>query len=516
VSFSQPPFQLDVYSHGFRVSRFDQHIRDICAAYARRFAQWGLVPVGRGRFERQITKVFAAATKARDEYFFHRACLDEFLQHCRFNQINTDLATRIDHPLYRGELVEFVWASPKQPRDYQLAACEFFMQPEPVTKVLTAQTGSGKGLGSLWFVKEYGQRTAVVVKGMYLDKWKAEIIEMLGLKPGELLIVRGSKALKALIDMFVHRTEESKKVKMVLISATTYRGLMEAYFEYGRSLSTTGYGCTPMEFFQTLGVGLRLIDEVHQFFHFNYTLDCVTHVPKAVSMSATLKSGDSFIDRLYSLIFPENTRAPTPEWERYIDCYTIGYIFANPTLIRFTNFMGQYSQAEFEKSILKYPQVLSNYIKMICDLSHSQFIDGQKPAQKLAIFCGLKDMVERVVAALKVRFRDLKVGRFVDVDPDEVLQTSDIIVTTIQSCGTARDIPGLKVVINTVGLNKMDTNQQLIGRLRQLRGWPDETPKFIYLYDRANGKHRKYMEELPNKLKGKIRHLNQLTSTWKI
>lgn len=516
MSFNQPLFQLDVYSHGFRVSRFNQHVRDVCAAFARRYAQWGLVPAGRGRFERRITKVFAAATKMRDEYFFHRACLDEFLEHCRANHLNPALATRVDHPLYQGDAVGFRWVSPKQPRELQLVASEFFMQPEPVIKVLTAQTGAGKGLTSLWFVKEYGQRTAIVVKGMYLDKWKNEIIEMLGLPAGELLVVRGSKSLKSLIDMFTHHTAESKKVKMILISASTYRNYMDTYFEYGRSMAKSGYGCVPMEFFQKLGIGIRLIDEVHQFFHFNFTMDCVTHVPKSVSMSATLESGDRFIDKLYALIFPEKTRAPTPEWQRYIDVNVIMYRFANPTLIRFTNVMKQYSQTEFEKSIMRYPIVLKNYINMICELAYNRFIDGRAPGQKLAIFCGLKDMVEKVVAALKVRYHDLKVGRFVDVDPDSVLLESDIIVTTLQSCGTARDIPGLRVVINTIGLNKMDANQQLIGRLRQLRDWPDITPEFIYIGDRENQKHMGYLQELPTKLKGKIRHLNQMTSSWVI
>lgn len=516
MPFNQPRFQLDVYSHGIRISRFDQHIRDILATFARRYAQWGLVPTGGGRFQRQMTKVFALATKARTEYFFHRACLNEFLEHCRYNGISPEVIQRIDHPLYEGDDVEYHWVSPKQPKPFQLADCAFFMQPEPVVKVLAAQTGQGKGLASLWFLKEYGKRAAIVIKGMYLDKWKAESIELLGLKPGELLLVRGSKSLKALLDMFVERSEAAERVKVIIISASTYRAYMEAYCEYGHAFKDSGYPVAPMDFFKTLGVGVRLIDEVHQFFHFNFTMDCMTHVPKSISMSATLESGDRFIDKLYALIFPPQTHAPVPEWSRYIDVVLIGYAFANPPLIKYLNVMGQYSQTAFEKSILRYPMVLKNYIKMICDLTETQFLEGRQPGQKLAIFCGLRKMVERVLAALKVRHPALKIGRFIDVDPDSVLLESDIIVTTLQSCGTARDIPGLKVVLNTIGLNKMDANQQLVGRLRQLRGWPEETPRFIYLYDRANGKHTTYMQDLPNKLSGKIRHLNQMTSSFVI
>lgn len=517
MSFNLPPFQLDVYSHGFKVSRFNHATRDVLANYARRYAQWGLVPTGRGRFERVMTKIFAVATRTRDEFFFHRSCLDEFLEHCRFNQIDLTQITRKDHPLYVPDTIALSWESPRVMRDYQVRAEDFFLKPLPIIKALTLQTGKGKSANLLHFLTLLQQRAVVVIKGMYIQQWKEDAVASLGLKPGELMIVQGSKSLKGLIDLFIQGdVATANKVKLVIISNSTYRNYMQAYKEYTTELPSVGYGCAPIDFFKVLRAGVRVIDEVHLFFHFNYTMDCMTHVPKSISLSATLKTGDAFIDKLYGMVFPEATRAPMPVYDRYIDVYVISYRFDNPTLIRYLNVMRQYNQAIFEKSILHYKVVLKNYVNMIVALAHTRFVVGREPGQKLAIFCGLVKMVEHVVASLQVRFPDLKVGRFIDVDPDSVLEESDIIVTTLQSCGTAKDIPGLKVVINTIGLNKLDTNQQLIGRLRRLQGWPDTTPEFIYLIDRGNPKHLTYAAELPKKLEGRIRHLNQLTSSFVI
>ena len=63
-----------------------------------------------------------------------------------------------------------------------------------------------------------------------------------------------------------------------------------------------------------------------------------------------------------------------------------------------------------------------------------------------------------------------------------------MIVSTIKSCGTGRDIKGLKTCINTVSFGSEPLAAQVMGRLRQIPGeetifvdmWNDEIPQHRY------------------------------------
>lgn len=351
-------------------------------------------------------------------------------------------------------------------------------------------------------------RTALIIKSMYMDQWIKDAIKSFGLKKGDIVTVNGAKAMKDLISLA--QDDPDFDPKFIVISNTTYRMFLRSYLDMpGTDL---GYKCKPWEFFETLKVGLRVIDEVHMDFHLNFIIDTMTHCPKTISLSATLVSDDRFMNDMYALVFPPECHAPAPDTDRYIDVITMLYRFEDSTKIRFTNAMKQYSQVKFEQSIMKHRRILKNYVDMIVELSYHQWFVEREPGQKLAIFCGMKEMVEHVVAAMVIKYPDLKIRRFVDVDPDSHLEDCDAVVTTLQSCGTAKDIKGLKVVINTIALSSMQANQQLVGRLRRLQGWPEVTPKFIYLGDRGNPKHTAYMADKKDKLHGKIRNMNTMTT----
>lgn len=503
--------QLDVYSHGLRVSRFTDSVRRYLVEFCKRYAQYGMVPTGRGSFESRIVKVYAAATKPRDEYFFHRHSLNDLLAFFKYCAIEEDRIKRVDHAMYTPAVADFVWADPnRKPFDYQEEAITFFLKPEPVSKILTLQTGKGKSLTALATMHRLQVRTVLIIKSMYMDQWVKDAIPTLGLKKGDIVTVNGAKAMKDLITLA--KEDDDFNPKFIIISNTTYRMFIRSYLDLpGADL---GYGCKPWEFFETVKAGLRLIDEVHMDFHLNFIIDTLTHCPKTISLSATLVSDDRFMNDMYGLVFPPECHAPMPDHDRYIDVITMLYRFDDPTQIRFTNAMKQYSQVKFEQSIMKHRRVLKKYVEMIVELSYHQWFVEREPGQKLAIFCGMKEMVEHVVAAAEIKYPQLKVRRFVDVDPDSHLEEADIIVTTLQSCGTAKDIKGLKVVINTIALSSMQANQQLVGRLRRLQGWPDVTPKFIYLGDRGNPKHTLYMAAKREKLSGKIRNMNTFTTSF--
>ncbi|MGZ7230841.1 hypothetical protein ACXWOM_10305, partial [Streptococcus pyogenes] len=76
-------------------------------------------------------------------------------------------------------------------------------------------------------------------------------------------------------------------------SNRTYENYLRAFEKHENELADLGYMCPPDDLFEKLGVGTRLVDEVHMQFYANYRLDLYTHVPQAISLSATLISKDA-------------------------------------------------------------------------------------------------------------------------------------------------------------------------------------------------------------------------------
>lgn len=506
--------RLDVYSHGFRVSRFNDAVRRILVDYCRKYIQWGLVPTGRGSFQNKPVKVFAAATRHRDVYFFHRNVLDDFLEFMKFHQIPLERIQRVDLPLYEPAKAKFIWhRKGVSAHDYQEEIVDFFLPEIPRTKVSTLQTGKGKSLATMFFMLKYGKRTVLIMKPMYMKQWERELIASFKPKKGEMYVVQGSAGLKSLIDM-AKDPEEDFNPSIIMISNATYRNYLRSYFDNPEL--DVGYGCKPWEFFETLKAGVRVIDELHQDFHLNFLIDCTTNIPKTVSLSATMKSDDRTLNRMYDIMLPPESYAPSPAHDRYISVYQVMYRFHNPERIKYTNWMRQYNSAIYEKSIRKQPKVLQNYLNMVLDVAKHQWAEHRdfRKGMKLAVYCGTQDMCDLVLAAFKKAYPTMDVRRKIDEDPEENLLEADIIVTTLQSAGTARDIPDLAVCISTIALSSMQANQQFIGRLRHLKKWPEITPRFYYLICRDIEKHLKFANEKAEKIGDKVKDLNILTTNF--
>jgi len=509
-------FHLDVFSHGFRVSHFNDDVRRLLVEYCQPFIKWKTTN-HRGRFSREPDCVFAAATRMRDQYFFHRNVLDAFLDF--FDQRGITLRTiqRTDHPMYTPAHAKLVWTDQNVvSRDYQDDIVEFMKNDDPRTKMVTLQAGRGKSLTTLFYAHDAKQRMVLIMRPMYMKQWQREILKVLRIHKGDLYVVQGSEALKDLITLA--KEDKAFHPQIILISNATYRLYLKAFFEHPHT--TDEYGCKPWEFFELMQAGCLTIDEVHQDFHLNFLIDCMSHLYKEVALSGTMVADDAFMNRMYRIKFPPETYAPRPALKRYIDVYSVFYRFHRPDNIRYL-VQAKYHQATFEASILKQSKALVNYTTMIVELAWHQWYRHRdyRKGSKLAIYCGRHEMCDAVLARVKSKFAGLDCRRKIDVDPEENLLHADIIVTTLPSAGTARDIPNLGVCIATIGLSGRQASEQLIHRLRE----PKEgsvlhglTPRFIFLTCRDLQKHLTYSEDRKVKLGHVVKNFNTLTSTFVI
>lgn len=363
---------------------------------------------------------------------------------------------------------------------------------------------------SLFSLRGFEQRFAIVLQGRYIDKWIGDVEAAYGAEKGALMVIRGIPQLRAALAM---ATAGTFKARVLIISGKTMQMYLKYYEQHGVDEFLP---VSPMKLYEHFGVGIRLIDEVHQDFHCNFRQDLYTHVPLTVSLSATLEPDQKFVEEMYRVVWPVGTWAPEMEYHKFIAVKALWYRIREPGKLRWLNFMRQYNHTELEKSILKAPQTAAAYVDMITDIVNNAFVTVREPGQKMIVFVATVQMATLLAEHFAVRFPQLLINRYVSEDDYEDLLAADIAVSTIQSAGTAVDIENLRVTLMTTALSTKQGNIQVLGRTRPLKNWPEVTPEFYFLSALDIDKHVQYAKEKKEKFYGKILSYQDLRTNYEI
>lgn len=503
-------FKLDVYSHYFKISGYSGQGKYHLVGYCmQRLGQVGVYRKYDGSFEKKLLRIYGATRKDRQEYRFHINCLNDFKAFLKSRGYTDNDFETVEHPLYTPALATLKDVSGMEPRDYQPPIINYIAEPNHLakSKMVVVQMGKGKSYMSMMAAVIMQQRGLIVLKGMYVDRWMADLraakkkdeTSILGLKPGELLLVRGSTDLKRL---FVMAENGELKAKIIVITNKTLYNYIDHYETFNTVEGEYLY--SPDQMCEKLRVGWRLIDEVHQDFHLNFRLDLYTHCPKVIALSATMTSDNSFINRMYDIAYPKDQRYGGLAYDKYVDVIELIYHLNFPTKLKWLQRgMRSYSHVAYEESIMKNKDSQRKYINMILRIVQESFMSKMVPGQKLLIYVATVAFADILTKAIreKILDSDVKINKYTAEDEYVQLMTSDISVSTLLSAGTAVDIPGLRVVLMTTALSSTQANLQAFGRLRQLKLWPDVTPEFIYLTCHGIEKHKDYGEKKKDVLK---------------
>ena len=98
---------------------------------------------------------------------------------------------------------------------------------------------------------------------------------------------------------------------------------------------------------------------------------------------------------------------------------------------------------------------------------------------KLLVYAYRKEMCKTIRDYLKIKMPDKRINTFLMGDKQETLFNSDVIVSTIGSCGTNWDIKGLRAIVMTDNRDSIVDNEQAAGRLRFRE---DRDMKFFFMY----------------------------------
>jgi superfamily II DNA or RNA helicase len=433
--------------------------------------------------------MFAIINKKDNEFRFHINTLTDFLAYLKRSNVYDKDIEVIDIPKNEGLSVNLKMKSHFKPRDYQEPIIEYFESAKSTRGInkgnlikqnfIGIQTGEGKTLTSSFCAVKYGKRILICVRPLFMKKWAQDIFEIFKVKKEETISVQGGDQLKGLIS--IAKEPAFKKVKIILLSLPTLRNWFTSYETLGSKEIKEHYGIEPDEFYEHMGVGLRLIDEVHIDFHFNFLHDLYTNVEKTISLSATLLNLNKFMESMYQIAYPKEERYNGGALKKYTRAFAVMYNIQYQRRINTTEWgSNMYSHIAFEKSIMnkKNGTLGNNYCGMIVDILGIKFLPTFKKGNKAVIYAASKKMCSYIADFIKRELPDYDVRRYIEGDPYENLLEADIRVTTLQSGGTGHDIKGLTDVILTNCIQSIQQNIQVLGRLREI---PDGETRFYYL-----------------------------------
>ncbi len=489
-----PLARITIYSHHFCLTRFGPRGRDIGLTFAKRYIAWDWKVTG-GQYTKIPSKVYASANDIKTELRFHINALPAFLQMLHDFSLAESLFEWCTAEAFEPLACQFVLKPGWTAREFQVPSIDYLVSPVPVEtppvspgRLLEFQTGKGKTISSLIAVMRIGQRAVGVIKPKYIDKWASDLKEIYVDFEDRHVVVTGTKELRRLLEkQAANELDEA----FILISGPTVRSWISDYeSSTPERMAEKGYLCMPQDLFPFLRAGVRLIDEGHEDFHFFFKLDTYSHVPRSITLTATLVTNDPFVKKMYELQYPEKRRMARLELDRYVDTVNVLYYLKAPEKVRTTEWGSvTYSHTAFEKSIIRHVPSLRNYFALIKNVVDVGFIQGYEAGEKCIVYAATVDMCTKLTEFLKQAYPHLDVRRYVEEDPYENAIDADIRVTTILSGGTGLDIKGLAVAIMTTAIESVQANIQAMGRLRERIG---KRTVFYFLTAENQPKQMKY------------------------
>lgn len=503
-------FNIHKFSHHFVVEEPDGYLQNAIDKYSRQFLlQSQSFRLWNNKLVTKEHKMYGVRTTTPLRYRFHINMFDHFMTFMTQQGFTNYNITQ--EPMYEPSHVNFKIKTSKRPWKQQPEIIQYLIDSGDC-KVIELQAGQGKTLCSLFATEQIAVRTALIIKAMYIERWLDDLARSGGifeLNKYEITVVRGSKNLANLIELGLNN---ELTYKFIVFSNKT----LAMYFkDYIKGVNMDKYhGVMPWDLMKVLGVGLRITDEAHQDFHSCFKCDLFTHVPKTISLSATLEPDEQFLKEMYKVIYPKELRYGGNTYEVYVDVLAVPFKIDREIKqqVRYNQKgMMSYSQNVYEDSILSSKKRTASYLDMITKLVERYFVSQRHEDYRLIIFSGRVETCLIVANHLQSIYTHLNIGKYTEEESYDVLDKLDIIVSTPASAGTAVDISKLQVCLNLVALGSTQANLQMLGRLRELHGVEGVNPLFIYIYCVDIEKHIEYhVKRRDQTFKGKVLTYNEL------
>lgn len=342
-----------------------------------------------------------------------------------------------------------------EPRDeLQEETINFLLQPDHQLSV-NLVTGFGKSFVVAYSIMMLNKRAIIITPDDGLKhQWIKTFEEMMDVSSDDILDISSSDTMKAILNGELN-------VDNVDVFFVNHQTLRSFFVRYGPMAFKT--------FFRKIKVGIKVYDEAHKEFHNILLIDAYTNTDRTWYITATFDRSDKTESKCFRTAFNSVIQFGGEESRKVSPPHTIYHVVNVNSQISVQNrkkVMGwngmtgaSYGRYAFENN----PK--DTVTKTIIELIEK--LEGMEG--KILVLVPLIDAVDSVAAKLQERFPDKIVSVYHSKVPKEEKADAfdaDIIVSTLKSCGTGKDIKGLRTVINTEALASKVNAEQMIGRLR--------------------------------------------------
>jgi superfamily II DNA or RNA helicase len=459
---------------------------------------------GRMTVKSVFDKDYIVRNDIMNEYFYTITTMQEFASFLRTCGVPMDDIEVINKDKPKRFKIELSTRPGFKLRDYQVRYVNTMSKniKQNPTFLVDLQTGKGKSAIACYTIAQIGYRTAVLVKGQYIDKWTEDLMKYFDISLNDIFIVRGKDKLTELMEM-----NPESIPKFIIFSTKTMQTYVNAY-EQTQLTEHFIFPVLPQNLLEHIRVSIVLVDETHKEFNSIYKTVLTLDPTLLIGLSATLLHNDKKIMKLYELLYPNELRLSYLELDKYAHVTAVNYRMNIDKYFKYLLGAHGYNQNEFELSIIKNHKLLYLFINMFLtyyDKVHLELERKHNVMKKSMLFFGSVQMCTIMTHVFKHVYVQRDVKRYVADDSYDDMITGDIIITTPGSSGEAIDIPGLATVFSAVATNSMQKNIQMLGRLRED---PDVTVQYVYFYAADVPQHKAYHDNRADLYRDRVKKMS--------
>ena len=404
--------------------------------------------------------------KDTDTLFLHKGVDIEYLQRCLGN-INVEYDLHHPYKPMKFEYEEII--APRN--DEQVDVIDFitgqgYHDNTNASQIfLVKDPGFGKTFCAGVGLCKLKMKTLIIMHRDNLRKqWMNSLFNMNGLTSKEVHEIDSSEELEAIAKGKIHLDYD-----VYLLTHATFRAGLNRIQKMKDVMN------------KNLGIGLKIIDEAHLEFRDTLIMDFCFNVKRNLYLTATAgrsaKDENSIFRHVFSsAIFYKPSLMLTSNMPKKWVNYTTVEIdtHCKPNIYKYRVAGGKgMNGPSYGKWVIQYDKN-NTHFKCIVDLLKLAFEKDQY--SKVLVFLPLIDLCEECAYFLK-RKLDYDKDFTYDLDirticsknskkDNEYAKNSDVIITTIQSCGTGTDIKGITTIISCSPYVSRITCQQVFGRIR--------------------------------------------------
>lgn len=346
-------------------------------------------------------------------------------------------------------------------------------------------------LSALSAVARLKCRTIAMVYPKYFGIWEKALKETYEDIDGRYVTVSGSDELKTLIQRGLNN---DLPWDFYIVSNVSYRSYIEAFEKFGEdAMEDLGFMVPPHRFHETIGFGCQINDEYQDDPALAFRIDMYTNVKKQIFLSATPFTGNPYVSRMIDVQLPRFTHCTLPAYDAYAEVISLFYgdVTVKPRDY-LTPYKNTYNHARYETQMLKHKTRLATYFAMVKRIVQRLYASDHKPKQKMLILCSTVVFIQKLTQYLQKEFPQLQIGGHYSGSDPKLLQENNITVSTIKSAGTGQDIINLREVLLLQATGSERDTEQIKGRLRKLKDYPEVTPQLTYLVCTNIPQHIRY------------------------